>query len=128
MHAVKAAHFESSKKEKWMSRVYERLVQLVVALPAKIPDFAAVTFGRSSVGRRREMGHRSTFFRGFTPRLAAGIGFPIKGLSHRSRTPHIAQEKNFHVEISALVPDLQAVASADLASRFRKLSIDLDSP
>src|SRR5215469_580859 len=95
--------------------------------PSKLVDLASISLRGPCYRRRREMHHGFALFRDFAAGFAAGFSFLIEGLCDGSGAANVAELKNLHLELPTFGFDLQHVADVDLASRFGRLLIGLDT-
>jgi len=76
---------------------------------------AAVPFRGAAGGCRREVESGFALLGKFATRFAAGFGFAVKLLSHRSGSAHFAQPQNLDFEVAALILNGEHVSDTNFA-------------
>src|SRR5258708_39804960 len=94
--------------------------------PPKLDNSPAIAF-RWPAGRQFfKLLHRFALSRHLQAKFPAGLGLAIESLRNRSRAPHLAEQKNFHMKLTALVGHMQHVSNPDLAGGLGGLSVRLN--
>lgn len=99
-----------------------------LGLGAEVDDSAAVAFGGAIGGRGfEECGHGLALGGGFLAGFAAGLGFAVKRLRHRSGAADIAEREHFDLEDAAVVGYGEHVAFTYLSCGLGILPVELNA-
>src|SRR5579862_991543 len=91
--------------------------------PAKLDDPAPIALRWPTLRQNFKLAHRLPLRGCLLPHFFAGFGFMIKRLRGGSRTAHVAQSQDVHLELPAIVGHAQPITDPDLARGFGDLSV-----
>ena len=97
-----------------------------LASAAKLNDPTTVAFRWPACGQLFKLAHCFALGCHFQAQFAARLGLTVEGLRNRGGTADIAEKKNLHLKVTALVGHAQLVSDADLASGLGGLAIPLN--